>query len=70
MQDAIDAGCDTLITGEVKHSDFVKAENVRFNIIALGHFETENIILPTLYEKLKDLCPVTVSDRKYNLRRM
>lgn len=70
LEEAVKAGCDTLVTGEVKHSHFVHAQDIGFNIIALGHFETENIILETLAGKLSGLCPVFVSDRKYNLRRM
>lgn len=70
MDDAIKSGCDTLITGEAKHDHFVKANDIGFNLIALGHFETENIILQPLYEKLRGICPVFISDRKYNFRRM
>ncbi len=70
MNEAIRIGCDTLITGEAKHDNFVKAQELSFNLITLGHFETENIILKPLYEQLKDLCPVTISDRKCNIRRM
>ena len=70
MDDAVKSGCDTLITGEAKHDHFVKANDIGFNLIALGHFETENIILQPLYEKLKGICPVFISDRKYNFRRI
>lgn len=70
MDDALKSGCDTLITGEAKHDHFVRANDIGFNLIALGHFETENIILQPLYERLKDICPVYVSDRKYNFRRV
>lgn len=44
--------CDTLITGEAKHDHFLFAENNGLNLIALGHFETENIVIGPLVKRL------------------
>lgn len=38
------AGCDALITGDVKHSGFIEALNRGVTLIDAGHFHTENII--------------------------
>ena len=45
IESAYAQGCDTLVTGECKHDRFVWAANSGMNVIALGHFETENIVL-------------------------
>lgn len=57
-------GADTLITGEAKHSDYVKAHNIGINLITLGHFETENIIVKVLCEKLSGYVKTVADDRK------
>lgn len=54
FKEAQDIGCDALITGDVKHSAFIEAENSGFALIDAGHFYTENIITEFLYERLKD----------------
>lgn len=46
-------GCDALITGDVKHNQFIDAQNDGFSIIDAGHYYTENIITEYLLEKLK-----------------
>lgn len=48
---------DAFITGEVKHSDFILAANKNFSLFECGHFETEDIILPTLEKILKGALP-------------
>lgn len=41
---AMDAlGCDTLITGEVKHAAFAAADEHNFNIFPCGHYATETL---------------------------
>lgn len=34
-------GCDTLITGEIKEENFVKAQDENFNLYPCGHYATE-----------------------------
>ncbi|MBQ6947114.1 MAG: Nif3-like dinuclear metal center hexameric protein [Clostridia bacterium] len=48
MEDAKAAGADTLITGDCKYSAFMNAAEMDLNLIDLGHFETEQIILPVM----------------------
>ena len=47
--DALEKGCQLLITGDIKHHDFIDAHNAGISLIDAGHFYTENIF----YEKLK-----------------
>ena len=44
LQRAIDAGCQALIWGDVKHDVWIDAENNNFCLIDAGHFHTENIL--------------------------
>ncbi len=57
LEQAAQFGCDTLLTGDVKYSVFLAAANLGINLIDAGHFETEQIILPVLQEKLKAVFP-------------
>lgn len=41
---ALRAGCDTFITGDVKHSLFLEAAGMGVNLIDAGHFRTENVV--------------------------
>ena len=50
-------GCDTLITGECKHDGLVYAADRGLNVITLGHFETENIIVKPLARRLSQMLP-------------
>ena len=47
--DALEKGCQLLITGDIKHHDFIDAHNAGISLIDAGHFYTENIF----YDKLK-----------------
>ncbi len=41
IEDAKAAGCDTFVTGDLKHSRFMAAAGLGINLIDAGHFETE-----------------------------
>ncbi|MCD7741114.1 MAG: Nif3-like dinuclear metal center hexameric protein [Ruminococcus sp.] len=60
---AIEKGCDALITGDVKHGDFVDASNKGFCLIDAGHYYTENIFHTFLAEKLAEEFPELVINR-------
>ena len=47
--DALQKGCQLLITGDIKHHDFIDAHNAGISLIDAGHFYTENIF----YDNLK-----------------
>lgn len=52
LMDACRAGCDTFITGDVKHNVFLAAKELGMNLIDAGHFSTENPIIAKLSGKL------------------
>lgn len=56
--DAVQKNCQLLITGDVKHHDFIDAMNAGISIIDAGHFYTENIF----YDSVKDFLLSRISD--------
>lgn len=50
--DALNAGCDTFVTGEAKHHEYLKAKRLGINLIVAGHFSTEVPVLRALCDKL------------------
>lgn len=54
LQDAICGGFQALITADVKHNVFVKASDYKIAVFDAGHYETENIIVNPLCERLKN----------------
>ncbi len=64
MTDAFSAGADTYVTADVKHHQFIDAQELGMNLIDAGHFSTENVVVPVLAELLEDAFPgleVTIS---------
>lgn len=66
-------GAQVYVTGEVKHSTARWAEGAGFCIVDAGHFATENPVVESLAETLRDLfeardinIPVTPSARQQN----
>ncbi len=57
MLDALDAGCDTFVTADVKYNQFWDAHDLGLNLIDAGHFATENPICAVLAEKLAAAFP-------------
>ena len=57
MQEAVDAGCDTLVTGDAKYNDFWDAYDLGLNLIDAGHFYTENPVVAYLAEKIAAAFP-------------
>ncbi|MBQ4497541.1 MAG: Nif3-like dinuclear metal center hexameric protein [Spirochaetaceae bacterium] len=52
LGEAIEAGADVLITGEVSHQDYHTALENKFNLIAAGHYQTETVGVKLVAEKL------------------
>ena len=48
IADAINIGCDALITADVKHNHFINAENNNIALFDAGHFNTEDVITEPL----------------------
>ena len=49
---ALKAGADALVTADVKHHNLLLAGSLGLCLIDAGHFETENVVVPILAEKL------------------
>ncbi len=54
---AASAGCDTLVTADVKYSQFLEAAWLGVNLIDADHFCTENVVVPVLTEWLRGAFP-------------
>lgn len=57
LQYAAQSGCDTLLTGDIKHHVFIEAAHLGINIIDAGHYATEDIIIEPLAESLRQKFP-------------
>ena len=63
---ALAAGCDTLVTADVKYNQFRDAFDLGLNLIDAGHFYTENPVMEPVARKLQAQFPeleVTLSRR-------
>lgn len=45
-------GADAFVTGEVKHHEYLEANNIGKTIIAAGHYETEQVVVKPLRDML------------------
>lgn len=57
ISEAFYAGCDTYVTGEAKHHEYLLAGELGINLIVAGHYSTENPVIKALYEKLSKAFP-------------
>lgn len=57
LMTAIDAGCDTFVTSDVKYNGFWDAYEQGLNLIDAGHFYTENPVVAVLAEKIAEAFP-------------
>ena len=53
MSEAVNAGCDTFVTADVKYNQFWDAKELGLNLIDAGHFYTENPICAVLAAQLQ-----------------
>lgn len=51
------SGCNTLITGDADHHDFLDAAAIGVSLFAAGHHETEVLITKKLYAQLSEAFP-------------
>ena len=67
LYQAIQAGCDTFITADVKYNQFWDAKKAGINLIDAGHFYTENPVCQYLTSKLQAAFPdvTTVVSEKH-----
>lgn len=57
LEEAAQAGCDTLLTADVKYDVFLRARELGVSLIDGGHFCTENVVLPVLADWLRAAYP-------------
>lgn len=70
FSDALEKGCELLITGDVKHHDFIDARDAGISMIDAGHFYTENIfydlVKSFLLSKIPDI-EIVVSQKNIDI---
>ena len=54
---AVNAGCDTLVTSDIKYNDFWDAKALGLTLIDAGHFYTENPVCTLLAAHLRSRFP-------------
>ena len=57
MLEALDAGCDTFVTADIKYNQFWDAHDLGLNLIDAGHFQTENPVVTVLAERIAAAFP-------------
>ena len=57
VREAILAGADVLVTGEIKHSDILMANTYNLAVVDTGHYKSENVIVPFLQSYLQEWFP-------------
>lgn len=57
LMEAVNAGCDTFVTSDVRYNQFWDAKELGLNLIDAGHFHTENPVCAMLAEKLQQAFP-------------
>lgn len=70
LGDAVERGCQALITGDVKHDIFIDAHNMGVSVIDAGHFYTENIFCDFMVKALKEHFPevnVVTAESNYDI---
>ncbi len=54
LKDAVNAGCDTFVTADIKYDVFLDAAEYNINLIDADHFCTENVVVPELCKYIKE----------------
>lgn len=63
LPQALAAGCDTFVTGDIKYHQFQKAATLGVNLIDAGHFPTEDPICEVLCQKLTGQFPDITTEK-------
>lgn len=57
MAEALEAGCDTFVTSDIKYNQFWDAKDMGLNLIDAGHFYTENPVTAYLAARISAAFP-------------
>ncbi|MCD8376200.1 MAG: Nif3-like dinuclear metal center hexameric protein [Oscillospiraceae bacterium] len=67
VEQALAAGCDTLVTADVRYDPFLDAHSMGLNLLDAGHYATEQVVCPVLAGWLREAFPqveVLLSEHK------
>lgn len=65
---ALDRGCDTLVTSDVKYNQFMDAADLGLNLIDAGHYPTEDVVCPAILDYLSASFPDLEVAKSYSHR--
>ena len=54
---AVELGCDTFVSGDLKYNQFLDALELGINLIDAGHFPTEDVVVKPIIEYLSSRFP-------------
>ena len=57
LLDALEKGCDTFVTADVKYDQYLEARALGLTLMDAGHFPTEQVVVPPLARFLADAFP-------------
>lgn len=57
LERAVELGCDTFITADLKYHKFIQAKEYGINLIDGDHFCTENVVIPALENRIIENFP-------------
>ncbi len=59
IADAVKAGADAYVTGEVKHHEWMAAQEMNITVVSAGHHATEDVVFAPLIAKFAEKFPET-----------
>ncbi len=57
LLEEVEGKCDCLLTGDVKHDRWYKAQELGMGLIDCGHYHTEILMVPYVAQKLRETLP-------------
>lgn len=57
LADAAAMGCDTFVTADVKHDQYLDAKAMGITLMDAGHYATENVVCPLIVSRLEQAFP-------------
>ena len=57
LEDAVAAGADAFVTSDTKHHQLLLANQLGMTLVDAGHFNTENVVVEPLAQKLQEQFP-------------
>lgn len=54
VDEAYEYGADAFVLGEIKHHEILRANDLRMVVVDVGHFMSENVVVPSLVKILNE----------------